>query len=757
MMRRLFFVIVLLLSVSALNLFPGGGDVNFGKGIAYFLIEDQALAEKHFNLFFQESPNPTLQNGFKLLVTGENEEATQQFKSYLNVNHRSTYALVGIALSTSFMAISNTDELLRRAIRLDPRFSPAYLSLGMQYLKKKNYPMAEKNFRQALGYSRVAEYKILLGRLYLKLNKAGIALNLLKGEAERAPDNFYFNFLTAKACLKLNRLNELGQYIDAALDTRPENNEARLLQAKYHLNQNKHQKARLILKGIKLEDYNEDYMKTYAHVLVKLKDKKARTYLYEVFSRKKWDKDINLLLGLYHLWIRGKGNIQNWINRSILSGVEVSRLKELFPEKYKFPEYRFLPFFEVKKMGWISEEQVLVVATRKSGEQEKIFIVDLKKMRVIQAMAYNGKTQEIFISKNRKNIIFSSTAEENKSVYLYAIELAARNLRLRPVFARPLMMPSVIVGFNSTGTLAYITDGKINALAFESPFSQVSQYGDKTAVYPTYPFPIYKYNFATARLERLRNIGQTGIIPPIEGVKKYALVADAIAANSQIHALIAKGQLLDLTSTEAVKIHFSKDLTFFIIYLSDLTNAFQGLAWDSNNNEIRRVDETMFLGKGNYAELTIVDFNPQKKEIMVVTEDQRERELILYNYDSHVYTRLGKNATKVLYNREYHMVYVLNFGGNKEKRYFGGSGLQVISLKPYVNKQVGTRLGLNDIINFGSESEVYFSTYNGEIVKMNDKYEFAYVKSSLEGSEYAESPSGKKTAALINGRLVIIE
>jgi len=51
----------------------------------------------------------------------------------------------------------------------------------------------------------------------------------------------------------------------------------------------------------------------------------------------------------------------------------------------------------------------------------------------------------------------------------------------------------------------------------------------------------------------------------------------------------------------------------------------------------------------------------------------------------------------------------------------------------------------------------YFSTYNGEIVKMDDDYKFSYVKPSLEGSEYEESPSGKKTAALINGRLVIIE
>jgi tetratricopeptide (TPR) repeat protein len=719
------------------------------------LIEDRTLAERHLNLFFEEKSNPTLENGFKLLVARQNEEATQQFKDYLNFDHRSTTALVGIALSTATMAISNTDELLMRAIRLDPEFSPAYLSLGMQYLKKKNYPMAEKNFKQAVALSSVPEYKILLGRLYLEINQPGIALNLLQGEAEKAPDNFYFNFLTARALLRLNRFDEMGRYIEAALEANPDNSESKLLLAKYNLNQNNLQRARLILSGLKFEGYNEDYIKTYAHVLVKLKDKKARNYLYEFFSRKKWDKDINLLLGLYHLWMMGKGNVQNWIYRSILAGVDIKRLKELFPGKYKFPEYRFLPFFDVKKMKWISDEKVLVVATRESGEWEKIFIVELDKMRIIQEMTYNGRVQEIFISKNRNSIIFSSTAEENKSVYLYAIDLTERSLRLSPVFGRPLNMASVIVGFSNTGTMAYITDSKINALAFESPFSQVSQYEQKKPVYPKYPFPIYKYNFATRSMEILKDMRQTGVVPPIEGLRKYAMVVDAFGSNSQIQALIIKGQMLDLTSTEVVKIHFPKDLTSFIIYLSDTNNAFQGVAWNSYNNQMTRIDETMFLGKGNYAELTVVDFNPRKKELMVLTKNQKE--LILYNYDSHIYIRLAKNVANVLYNRNSRMVYVLNVSGNKEKRYFGGRGLQIISLNPFLIKQVGTRMGLNDIIACGSESEVYFSTYNGEIVKMDDEYKFSYVKPSLEGSEYADSPSGKKTAALINGRLIIIE
>lgn len=752
-MRRLTILILLVLLVVSANTLSARVDANLNKGIAYLLIGDNGMAGKHLNLYFQKGINPSLKNGFKLLMEGEREDAARHFKSYLDLDHRSSMALVGIALSTAHLTISNTEELLKRAGRLDPTYSPAFLCMGMEYQKRKNYPQAEANYKRARRLSNIPEFNILLGRLYLETGNPGDALSLLKASADRAPDNFYFNFLTAKAYLMLNRLNELGPYIQAALDVKPNDNEARLLTAKYYLNQGNAQRARLVLKEIKLDEYDEDYNRTYAHVLVKLKDKKARKYLYEVFSRKQWDREINRLLGLFHLWMVRGGNVQNWIDRTALSGTDVKQLKELFPDKYTFPEYKYLPFFDVKDIQFIADDKLLVAAIQRSGDRERIYVVDLKRMRVVQSMTFNGTLQEFFPSEDRKHLVFSTTARGGESIYLYYIGMAGRTLRLRALGGRPLAFPAAAVGFNSTGTIIYITDSRIKKLAFESPFAQVSQYGRKASVYPNYPFNVYKYYLKTGRLQRMKGPLQSEVVPPVEVLKKYNVVANAYHGNSRVQTLIEKGLQLDLTSSESVKIFFSKDLGYFIIYLADLKNAFKGVLWDNINGNAREIDETMFLGKGNYAELNIVDFNPREKEILVLTKDKKD--LILYNYETHLHMNLATEAFKAYYNREENMVYALKARGRDV--YFGGAGLQVISLDPYLNKTVGTRMGLTDILGSNGNSEVYFSTYNGEVVRMDGEYKFSYVKPSMEGSRYAVSPEGKRTAAFINGRLVLIE
>ncbi len=757
-MRRRFIIsalaIFLVWWVFPMDLFSvGSSGSDFNKGIVYLLIKDTALAKRFFKSYFSRNPNPNLENGYRLLTEGQYRDAAQQLSYFLEISPRSTIALVGVALSTSTMAVSNAEELLKRAIRLDPGDSVVYLCLGMEYMKEKNYPLAEQNFKRALALTNLPEYKILLGLLYLEMNKPDDTLALVKSEADRAPDNFHFNFLAAQAYFKSNRLSELGRYSQAALDAQPGNNDVRLLMANYYLSRDDAHKANLILKGMKFEDYNEDYMKSYGHALVLLKDKKARDYLYEVFSRKQWDGDINRLLGLYHLWMGDKGVVQHWIYRAILSGTEISRLKGVFPTEYKYPEYKFMPFFNVKQVVWITEDTLLAAASEKSGEPEKLFIIDMQKMQVVQAMSFKGKLQEVFVSANLENMVLCTAAKDNTGVYLYAVSVMGRNIRLQPIWDQPLGMLSVLVGFNRTGTQGYITDHKIESLAFESPFSQVGQYGKKKPVYPVYPFSIYKYNFVTQKLVKLKEVGQVDTAPPIEALKKYALVSNAVITNSEVQSLVEKGQGLDLTSSEMVKTYFPETLTHFIIYISDLKNAFHGVVWDQANNQVTPVDETMFLGKGKYAELAVLDFDPAKKEILVLAKN--EKDLILYNYGNQSSIRLAKGAFNVHYNRPDRMVYVLS--ERSDKVLFAGSGLQVVSLSPYVDKSVATKKNLIDIISCGNNSEVYFTTGDGEIVKMDGEYNFSYVGPAMDGCVYAASPSTKKTAAFINGKLWLIE
>jgi hypothetical protein len=260
----------------------------------------------------------------------------------------------------------------------------------------------------------------------------------------------------------------------------------------------------------------------------------------------------------------------------------------------------------------------------------------------------------------------------------------------------------------------------------------------------------------------LKEVGPVDAAPPIDALKKYALVSNAVSTNSEVQALVEKGQQLDLTSSEVVKIYFPQTmrttetpetLTQFIIYISDLKNAFHGVVWDQADNRAAPVDETVFLGRDNYAELEIVDFDPGKKEILVLAKN--EKDLILYNYGSQSSIRLAKGAFNVHYNRTDRMIYVLN--ERSDKVLFAGSGLQVLSLNPYVDKSVATKKNLVDVISCGNNSEVYFSTGDGEIVKMDGEYNFTYVGPDMDGCVYAASPSTKRTAAFINGKLWLIE
>jgi len=758
-MRRT--IIILLLVVLAAPFLSARDKPLFGKGVAYLLIGDKDLARQHWDLFFEDYPDPALRGPFMDLIEARDLwDVTKQFKRYLDLHHRSTAALVGIALATTDMKQSTSIDNLNRAVRMDRSYSSAYLCLGMEYFKQRNYPMAKSYFNRAVMSLNVPEYKILLAKLYFRLNQPEEALKLLKPEADRYPDNFYFNYLTAEAYLLLNQLDEMDKYIHTALEVAPANKDVQLLEARYYMSRDDAKQAQNIFKKLKFEDYNREYYKTYGQVLLKLKDEKCKTYLNQVYLEDAWDRDINRLMGVYYNWKDPKNaNVQNWINRSILCGNSIEQLKQLFPGKYQFPEYPYLSFFDMTTIRWLSDEMLVVGATRNSGEPGKLFFIRLEDLKVMNVVVYKGDLQDIFISKDGQKMIFSTTAMENQSVYVYVVELFDSTPRLSLVSSRPLPLPALDVGFNYTGTLAYITDSRLSKVAFESPFSitseAASEFGKKMPVYPSYPYPIYKFNFAAKGLTAIdiNDIKLVGKVP-IESVKKYYMIYEAQHSKNSVQKYIDKGKKLDITSSELVKIFFSHDSSSFIIYLSDLKNAFQALIYELFSNRLFLIDETMFIGTGNYAELALLDFDPHHKEIVVLTKDDESR-LIKFNYRTFLALELADKVLEFYYDRDQGMFYILS--ERSKKSLFTETNLEIVSTKPFVRETVGERRDLNQVLFTKDYDQVYFTTFHGELLMMDGEHKFHYVGPSAEGSLHAISPSGKNQAVFIHGRLFILD
>ena len=741
----------LLLALAIAPVFSASKADDFSRGIAYYLIGDMELAKNSLDNYFHFNPKPTVKTGFALLLKNEKWEAMKIFGDYLESDHRSLESLTGISLAVADMKNSLAIDNLLKIIRMNAGYAPAYLCLGNEYLKRRNYPAAEANFNKGLQFSKLAEYKLLLCELYLQTGQPQKAMELIKSEADNAPANYYFALLTARAFFQLDNWAELSAYIERALKIKPASREGQLLLAQYFMKTVDLKKARKILEKLKFDYYNLEYSLTFAEVLLKLKDSAAEKYLYEVFSQNQWDPHINLLLGLYHSKKKNP-NVQNWINRARLSGKNPEELKKEFPAAFDFQSSPFLAFFDVKKIQWLGTNRVLIAGNMQSGEKEKLLVMDTVSLKTIKTFDYEGNIQEMFPSANLEKIIFSTTAVENEKVYIYTFIVVDNNYFLQPVVGYALKMPTVIVAFNAPASEAYITDGSLTQQAFASPFSTVAANGRKIAIYPNYPFQVYRYTYANDRWTEIKDRELLRRVP-IKKIQQYLAVADALQNNQEVEKLMEKGRNIDIIASEDVKIFFGANPDHFIIYFSDLKNAFQGLVYDQGSNKTKKFDETMFLGEKYYSELEIINFNPEKNEILFMTRD-KEKNLYLFNYHSLLYKKLANGILAVCVNPGMDTIYFLS--ERNKSLYFSESNLEVIRLAPFAREKISSRHDLNSIVDCNSTNEQYFTTFNGELLKLDEAGNFKNCQVSLAGATYQPSPDQKQAAASINGRFYVL-
>jgi hypothetical protein len=725
--------------------------VDFSRGIVYYLVGDMELANKYLDSHFQINPKSSVKKGFALLLKNEQWEATKTFSYYLESDHRSLEALTGISLAVADMKNSLAIENLLKIIRMNSTYAPAYLCLGNEYFKRRNYPAAEDNFKKSVRFSQIAEYKILLCELYLQTGQGQMAIELIQSESDNEPANYYFALLGARAFYQLENWSGLFPYLERALKIKPASKEGQLLLAQYYLKTGDLKKAKKTLEKLKFDYYNPEYGITFAEVLMKLKDNNAEKYLYEVFSQNQWQPRINQLLGLYH-GKKNNLNVQNWLKRALLSGINPEELKKGFPASEGSQSYPFLPFFEVRKIQWLSKDRVLVAGNMRSGEKEKLLVMDALSLKIIKTFDYEGAIQEMFPSARLDKIVFSTTAVENEKVYIYTLIVTDNDYALNPVVGYALKMPSIIVAFNEQASEVYITDGNLPEQAFTSPFSTLNANGRKVAIYPNYPFQVYRYTYANSGWAEIRKPEQLRRVP-IKTIQQYLLVADAMQNNQEVAKLLEKGRDIDITASEDVKIYFGADPDNVIIWFSDLKNAFQGLVYDRESNSIKKFDETMFLGETYYSELDIINFNPEKNEILFLTRD-KEKNLFLFNYHSLLYKKLGNGILAACVNPAMDTIYFLS--ERNKFLYFSESSLEIVRLEPYAREKINSRRDLNAIVDCRGSNGQYFSTFNGELLKLDEERNFKNIQVSLAGAIYQPSPDREKAAAFINGRFYVL-
>ncbi len=755
-MKRTGFIAIIVLIFLSIPSSGYSASYDFEKGVVYLLLEDYQQSKVHFNEYFKDYPNPIVRRGFMLLTDKDNKKAKTEFQSYLNMNFRSLHGIVGISLSLSNFKESTSKGNLMKAVRLSKGFSSAYACLGMEYLKELNYPMAEKYLLSAKRINNLMEYRILLGELFLRIGNPGKTISFIGNDSINNPDNFFLNFLMARSLYEMNRINAMEKYILISKELNRNNKEVQLLYANYLLKKGEPKKAREVLKGLRYKETNLEYIKTYAKTLLTLGNKRAKNFLYQYFTLDNWDKDINRMLGLYYFRNKAeKSNIQNWIYRSILSGNSVNSLKKDFSSKYNFPVFDSLRFFDLKNVLWIDNNRLFVVGMLYSGGSEKLFLIDFKKKRIVSSYSYDGIIDGVYFSKNRSRIILETEDPSSRRTRLYSMIMNSNgSFQFRSIYTGRNNIPAFDVVFNSSGTKAYFVDKRIEEISFDSPFSIVNRFGEKRPVYTGLSnFGLYKYSFTSRRFTFIDDMAEIDQINS-DSIKKYLMVYNAGAITKQIGKLIKAGEKLDSFSSEIVRIVFSKNLGSFIIYLSDLKNAFQAIIFDDETGKIIKIDSTMFLDADRFAELDIIDFDSEKTRLILSTKDKR-RELIMFNYKSKLYRTLVENYYSSCFGSKNMNFYVLT---ERNKRYFlTETLLKIISIKPFWIEELPTRRDLKSVDNCNDIFTMRMTTNSGESLQMSSDNKFIYSYPSFDGSIYGFSQDRKSVAVFVNKNLFLIE
>ncbi len=149
-------------------------------------------------------------------------------------------------------------------------------------------------------------------------------------------------------------------------------------------------------------------------------------------------------------------------------------------------------------------------------------------------------------------------------------------------------------------------------------------------------------------------------------------------------------------------------------------------------------------GKNSYSELDILAFQPEKNEILVRTKD-KERNLFLFNYRSLLYKKLGNGVIAARATPD--MIGRLHARRKGTSIFTSANPIStIIQLSPYSRKKINSRRDLNAIIDCSDPERVYFSTYNGELLKLDDAGNFSNPQVSLTGALHQPSPDLSKVA-----------
>ncbi len=703
-------------------------EVNYYKGISYYLLGDINSAKEYVNAYFDAVKKEDLRNAYKYLFENDKLSASRIFEKYIRERYKRLDALLGYALSIGEFSFYYEEYYFSLANDVFSRKSITYLTYGFFYLKEGDLESARELILKAIRIYDLPEYHLISSMYYRYSGKQFAELKELKNYLVKT--NYREGYLRVAEILSLQK-----KYKEAIkfLENCPDFDEKIIMKAKLFRLNGDIEKAISILKRVKNKD-SFAYKKELA-INYYLKGKAAKAV--RIFKKLEFlapeDKEYFLYYGKA-LLKKNAALAGKWLFRAAALGENSAledikntpRAEELIN---KINKRAILKFFRVDDFKWIDESKIIVWGKKKANSYQNFVYLVNSNGKVFKTFLLDEIVQNVEISPDKKKIALVTFSKRKDIANFYIINLSNKSIRKVNTYGLDEKVWKPIFSDNSS-RLFFVSEDYIKS-AFKAPFSIEDNMGKTFYFYPDIILSGYFYSIGGgifAPINR-RNIDRS--IPLFKDITK---ISNLYSSSENFKNLIEKGKGISISSSSRMLLLTDNDN--IVVFEATDTQSFLYHIFKEDGSIVEG-DSSKIMKKSSYEYCEPLYFNTDNNMLFIKGEEK----IIIIDTLKHKLKKVVKGIgnVKLFKSRLYYT--------NKDLRvYF----IDIDKLK--IKKAMKMR-GYSQIIT--NNNYIYF-VYKGLWLYSEGKKreDFKGLFPKVEKTDI--SPLGSMIAFSVNNKLVIL-
>ena len=592
---------------------PSTAEINFYRGISYYLLGDIDNAKTYINTYFDYVKKEDLRSAYNYLFQNDKLSASRVFETYIRRRFKRLDALLGYALSIGEYSFYYEEYYFSLANDIFSRKSLSYLAYGFFYLKEGDLSSAKELISKAIRLYDLAEYHLIYS-LYFRYS-GNYKAELKELERYLSKTNYRDGYLRgAEILMSEKKYDEAIKFLDLC----SKYDKKSILKARLFRLKGEYDQAISILKEVNDKE-SFSYKKELAiNYYLKGKASKAVKIFKKLELIASEDREFSLYYGKA-LLNKNEALAGKWLYRaSILGekGIEkelrkTPRANELLS---KIKTGAIVRFFRVDGFKWINENNLLVWGKKRANSYRNyVYLMD-KRGSIKKAFLLDEIVQNVELSPDKSKVAVVSFSKRKDVANFYILDIVRKTIKRINTYGLEERVWKPLFSSDSVSVF-FVSDDYIKS-AFKAPFSIEDSMGKVFYFYPDIILSGYYYNIGAgvfAPINR-RNINRS--IPLFSDI---SLISNLYSTSEKFKDLIERGKGISFSSSS--RMHILREEDSIIVFEATETKSFVYHIFNENGSVIEG-DSGNIMKKSSYEYCEPIKFNPSNNMFFIKGEEK---------------------------------------------------------------------------------------------------------------------------------------